>query len=64
MTARQKLQQLRLAARQFTVETITSVSGRRPSTATVERVTRHLVNTLKPVLQDDNTRPVSPAPRG
>ncbi len=52
MTAHQRLQQLRLAAREFTIETIRAVLGRRPSSATVERVARQLVNTLKPALKN------------
>ena len=52
MTAHQKLQQLREAARAFTKKTITSVSGQRPSTATVTRVARQLVDTLKPVIRN------------
>ena len=54
MTVHQKLQQLRAAAREFTKATITSVSGQRPSSATVERVARQLVNTLKPVLTNQH----------
>jgi len=52
MTARQKLQELRTAARKFTIETISSVSAQRPSSSTVERVARELVNTLKGVVQN------------
>lgn len=56
MTAHQKLQQLRSAAREFTVETLKSVSGQKPSPAMVARVARQLVDTLRPVIRDDQDR--------
>ena len=61
MTVHQKLRQLREAARAFTKQTITSVSGPRPSSATVERVARQLVNTLKPVIQNDHDEAGQPS---
>lgn len=51
MTA-QRLQELRAAAREFTKETLKSVSGQQPSSAMVDRVARQLVNTLKSVLEN------------